>query len=215
MSAASPIESALRTLETHAPEPAFSWLQAALQRDPTKPFQTAPFLIAYAGAGRRFGSLADQARACLLMHAVTRLPHEQHVTLVRDVFRQGDNRERIALLQCLSHLPEPERFLETAIEACRTHVQDVFEAIACDNPYAAAHFPDLNFQQLVMKALFTQAPLTRVLGWRERVTSELQRMARDFADERSAAGRDVPTDVTLILDASLSRRTAGGPREAV
>jgi hypothetical protein len=196
MADVSPIEPLLRVIVAEASEPATRWLQAIVG---TSTFQDAAFHEAYAGAGRRFASLAGQARACLLVHACIHLPAERHAAFVREVFRKGDNHERVALLRSLCLLPQPERFLETAIEACRTHVQDVFEAIACDNPYPAAHFPDLNFQQLVMKALFTHASLLRVQGWRDRVTSELQRMARDFAAERSAAGREVPTDVALIL----------------
>lgn len=197
MKAASPTDTLLRAIEGQAPDAAYQWLHAIIT---TSTFDNAAFQMAYAGAGRRFPACSDQARACLLVHACELLPHGEHPALVREVFRKGDNSERIALLRALSLLPRPERFVDTAIEACRTHVQDVFEAIACDNPYPAAHFPALNFQQLVMKALFTAAPLSRVQGWNNRVTDELKRMASDFAAERSAAGRDVPTDVALILE---------------
>lgn len=186
----------LHALERDAPATTVQWLRAILE---SNTFTTPAFLNAYAGAGRRFGEKAPQARACLLLHACERLAPDQHAALVRDVFRTGDNAERVVLLKWLSSLPAPERFLDTAIEACRSHVQDVFEAIACDNPYPAAHFPDLNFHQLVMKALFTSAPLPRVIGYRTRITAELQRMVKDYAAERTAAGRTVPDDVALIL----------------
>jgi len=196
MAAESPVTLLLRTIEAQAPAPAFQWLQAIVTADT---FDDATFHGAYAASGRRLGALAVQARTCLLVHACERLPHDLHPPLVRDVFRKGDNDERVALLRALPSLPQPERFLETAIEACRTHVQDVFEAIACENPFPATYFPALNFQQMVMKALFTGAALTRVHGWAGRVTSDLQRMASDFAAERAAAGREVPNDVALIL----------------
>jgi hypothetical protein len=196
MAAADTTASLLLTLEREAPEAACQWLRNVLQNET---FTHASFLNAYASTGRRFGSYAERARTCLLLHACDRLPAEQHTTLIRDVFRTGDNAERSALLRALSLLPAPERFVETAIEACRSHVQDVFEAIACDNPYPATHFPDLHFQQMVMKALFTSAPLARVIAYRTRITDELQRMVKDYAAERTAAGRTVPDDVALIL----------------
>ncbi len=196
MAAVPTTESLLQALERDAPEATVQWLRAALDNDRVT---QASFLTAYAGAGRRFGDQAERARTCLLLHACARLPAEQHAALVRDVFRTGDNAERVALLRALPWMPTPERFVETAIEACRSHVQDVFEAIACDNPYPATHFPDLNFQQLVMKTLFTSAPLSRVIGYRARITDELQRMVKDYAAERTAAGRSVPEDVALIL----------------
>jgi hypothetical protein len=76
----------------------------------------------------------------------------------------------------------------------------VFAAIACDNPYPAALFPSLNFNQLVLKVIFNELPLSRVMGYQERITPELQRMARDFGDERRAAGRAVPDDLSLLLN---------------
>jgi hypothetical protein len=76
----------------------------------------------------------------------------------------------------------------------------VFEAIAHDNPYPAAYFPDAAFDQLVLKAIFLGVPVDRIVGLGERVTEVTARMARDYADERRAAGRDVPDDVGKILD---------------
>jgi hypothetical protein len=88
--------------------------------------------------------------------------------------------------------------MTTAVEACRTNAQVIFEAIACDNPYPFRYFPELNFNQMVLKALFIGSPLARVIGLEERITSELIRMAEDYASERRAAGRPVPEDITLI-----------------
>lgn len=196
MSSSDSLEAALSTLKKSAKQASLDWLTTLLAQSA---FDTTTFFNAYAGCGRRFGDLAPSARSALLIHACALLPSDQHVTLVRDIFRKGDNQERVALLRALNALPDPKRFLETAIEACRTHVQDVFEAIACDNPFPAQHFPDLNFHQLVMKALFTQAPVARIVGLGPRVTDELRRMATDYAAERNAAGRVVPEDVALIL----------------
>jgi hypothetical protein len=38
----------------------------------------------------------------------------------------------------------------------------------------------------------------RIVGLQDRVNPELLRMARDYADERRAAGRPVPADVGRI-----------------
>jgi hypothetical protein len=128
----------------------------------------------------------------------------EHVPLATEVFRKGDNAERVALLRALSLLPQPERFVPLAVEACRTHVLDVFAAIACDNPLPAAAFPELHFNQLVIKALFLELPLERVLGWRTRCNPELVRIAGDYEAERRAAGRIVPADIALIKAAAGS-----------
>jgi hypothetical protein len=114
------------------------------------------------------------------------------------LYTRGDNAEREALLRTLSLLPEPDRFLSTAVEACRTNVQTVFEAIACENPYPVRHFPELNFNQMVIKAIFIGVPLRRIVGLPTRMTPALARMAQDYVQERTAAGRPVPDDIQLI-----------------
>jgi hypothetical protein len=101
-------------------------------------------------------------------------------------------------LHTLPLLPKAERFVELAIEACRTHVQSVFEAIACENPYPARFFPEANFNQLVLKAFFTGVSVHRIEGLRERRTAELIRMVHAYASERRAAGRSVPADLDFV-----------------
>jgi hypothetical protein len=121
-----------------------------------------------------------------------------HVSLATEAFRRGDSGERVALLRALTLLPEPDRFTELAIEACRTHVLGVFAAIACENAFPARYFPELHFNQLVIKAMFLELALERVLGWRARNNPELRRMAADYGAERRAAGRSVPADLATI-----------------
>jgi hypothetical protein len=114
-------------------------------------------------------------------------------------FEQGDAREQQSWLRAIALWPEAQALLPTAIDACRTNIIPVFEALACENPYPAAHFPDRNFNQLVLKAMFNAIELARIHGLAGRRNAELSRMARDYAAERTAAGRAVPADIDLAL----------------
>ncbi len=143
--------------------------------------------------------LDELSRSVLLLRAAAVLSAEEVTSLVEECYHRGDNRERQAVLRALAFLPEPVRFLPLAIEACRTSIQPVFEAIACENPYPAAYFPELNFNQMVLKALFVGVALQRIVGLPGRVTAELRRMAGDYASERRAAGRSVPPDIAWLL----------------
>jgi hypothetical protein len=221
MEAVAPSE-LLRVLESHARPDALAWLRPGLPAAGSA-FARDAFFGFYAGAGRRFGnavpklstedsarlraagvampevlSLADTARAALLLLATQATSPTEHLSIATEAFRRGDNGERIALLRALPLLPEPARFTELAIDACRSHVVDVFAAIACDNPFPARYFPELHFNQLVMKTLFVELGLERVIGWRERNNPELRRVAGDYEAERRAAGRPVPTDIASI-----------------
>jgi len=142
---------------------------------------------------------ADElGRVALLAAAAVHWPDAEIEALVEDCYRQGDGAERQAVLRALPLLPGPERFLEIAVDACRSHIQPLFEAIACENPYPARHFPELNFNQMVLKALFTGVALERIIAIDGRVTPELSRMAAGYASERRAAGRSVPPDIERL-----------------
>lgn len=208
----------------HADPSVFEWLQRALPAEGA-PLDRPAFLGRYAGVTRRLGtakgawgeaelkelhaldvldpsvwSVADVARCGLILIALDALPSEQHVAFTTEIFRRGETAERVALLRSLALLPDPARFAELAAEACRSHVQDVLEALFCENPYAEDYMPELAFNQLIMKAMFNNIPLARVHGWESRVNAELIRMSRDFKAERTAAGRSVPAEIALIED---------------
>lgn len=146
--------------------------------------------------------LHELGRTVLVLSAVEHLAQNEQAEFIDQLFVRGDNAEREALLRTLSLLPEPTRFLLTAVEACRTNVQTVFEAIACENPYPVRHFPELNFNQMVMKAIFTGVPLQRIVGLPTRITPALTSMARDYVEERTVAGRSAPEDIGLITSNS-------------
>jgi hypothetical protein len=196
----------------------WKWVQHTLQQE----LQSADlhnFAVSFAAVGRRIGTcqLASErltsqtsavgleaplswtvdelARAVLLLAAARSRGAVELERLVQGCYQYGDSRERQAILRTLALLPDPQRFLPIAQEACRTHVQPIFEAVACENPYPSRYFPEASFNQLVLKALFLGLSLPRIWGLRERLSAELQRMANDYASERRAAGRPVPDEV--------------------
>lgn len=105
------------------------------------------------------------------------------------LFRFADEGETCALYRALPLLPAPERFVWRAGEACRSNMLSVFAAVALDSPYPVTYFDDTAWHQLVMKAVFVEAPLERIEGLDSRLSPELTRMALDFAAERLSAGR--------------------------
>ena len=145
----------------------------------------------------------DAARALLLIaHRATGRAGDAFVADALECFEQGDAREQQSWLRAIALWPEAAAFLPHAVDACRTNIIPVFEALACENPYPSQHFPDRNFNQVVLKAMFNSIALQRIVGLPSRLNAELSRMARDYAAERTAAGRSVPPDINLALSPS-------------
>jgi hypothetical protein len=230
---ASPRETAddfLAIVRAQVSAPVRDWLTSAVAAT-RPPLDRSAFATAFALAARQAGRAAPEAapaalarlgaagviwpigpwgldgltRAALLLHAASGLSPGELETLVEECFLQGDTRERQAVLRTLALLPDPARFVPLGAEACRTSVQPVFEAIACENPFPACHFPESSFNQMVLKAIFIGVPVGRILGLDGRITPELRRMAADYASERRAAGRSVPDDVAYLLGENGSR----------
>lgn len=208
----------LELVVARAAEPGRAWL---LERFDS--LDARNFGLVYAGAGRRLGlapvlpsaaeielleetglviprgwPLSGVGRAALLDVVMRGLERAERLALAEGVFRTGDNDERAALLRALSILPEPEALVDLAIDACRTHVQSVFEAIACENPYPSQYFPEHSFNQLVLKSFFTGVAVQRIDGLPGRRSAELTRMVEAYASERRAAGRSVPDDLDFV-----------------
>lgn len=140
----------------------------------------------------------DAARALLLLARREQSPGTFAADAL-ECFEQGDAREQQSFLRAIALWPEAAAFLPTAIDACRTNIVPVFEALACENPFPSRHFPERNFNQVVLKAMFNAIALSRIVGLPARLNAELSRMARDYAAERTAAGRSVPADLQLAL----------------
>jgi len=144
-------------------------------------------------------SIVDLARLALVLAALEREPSSEHVAVVEELYRTGEQREQESVLRTLALLPEPARFTTLAVNACRTNSVAVFSAIATDNPFPAQHFPELSFNQLVLKAIFMGVPVAHITDLANRANGELRRMLEEYASERRAAARAVPDDVSVVL----------------
>ena len=223
-------EGFLAVVRAQIGERARSWLAAAIASTGV-PLDRGSFATAFALATRQTGQAPPQpaaaeasrlraagvswpiacwgldglARSALLLRAAAALTPGEVEALVEQCYFQGDTRERQAVLRTLVLLPDPVRFVPLGVEACRTSVQPVFEAITCENPFPARHFPESSFNQMVLKAIFIEVAVRRILGIEGRITPELRRMAADYASERRAAARSVPEDVAYLLGENGSR----------
>lgn len=154
-------------------------------------------LLPLGGAGSHW-TATDYARLWLLLGLLPQIGVGLQPSFLLELFEASEMGEQVSILRVLPLLPDAGRFVETGVQACRTNARDVFEAIVCENPYLVEHFPELSFNQAIMKAIFMEVPLHRVDGLERRITPELSRMAAGYASERRAAGRVVPKDAEFL-----------------
>lgn len=208
-----PVIDDLRTrLEAALDGAARAWLdqataEAAAHRGRPEQKQPPVWELRFAEAGRRCGQDHADAARVLLLHAAEADP----ATLTR-VYEQGTAAERRAVLHALPHLVQGPQALPLVEDALRTN--DTRLVAAAVGPYAARHLAPHDWRHAVLKCLFTGVPVDAVAGLdrRARADAELARMLGDYAGERTAAGRTVPSDLHRVL--ALTAPTAPADAEA-
>lgn len=114
-----------------------------------------------------------------------------YLDTLAQLLNTADIREQAAIYASFSLLPEAPELVSAAIDGLRSNIVGVYDSIALDNPFPSAHFPEAAWNQMVLKALFIQRPLARMVDLDARRNLALAEAIRDLAHERWAAGRDI------------------------
>ncbi len=126
---------------------------------------------------------------------------------VANLIQVADAGELETFLKFLILLPHAEEFKNVAVEALRTNIATVFDAISSNNPYPGEHFNNSQWNQMYLKAAFMQRNLGNIMAIDKRANKDLARIISDYAHERWAASRDVDPlfwrPVTNFLEGEL------------
>jgi hypothetical protein len=130
------------------------------------------------------------SRVWLLLQADT-ADQDKYFRTIENLFSAAEMNELVALYSALPLLPLPELWVKRCAEGIRSNIGTVLEAIMYHNPYPAENLNEAAWNQMVLKAFFTEKDLTQISGLDERTNPELSRILVDYAKERWAAGRTV------------------------
>lgn len=122
-----------------------------------------------------------------------------YVKTISELFKAGELNELVALYSALPVLSYPEAWTFQATEGIRNNIADVQSAIMLHNPFPADYFTEAAWNQLIMKAFFTDKDVTQITGLHERKNARLAQTLADYAAERRAAGRSLPTHIEELM----------------
>nr|WP_042185295.1 EboA domain-containing protein [Kibdelosporangium sp. MJ126-NF4]CEL16682.1 Sugar phosphate isomerase/epimerase [Kibdelosporangium sp. MJ126-NF4]CTQ88967.1 Sugar phosphate isomerase/epimerase [Kibdelosporangium sp. MJ126-NF4] len=148
------------------------------------------------------GTVDDLARTRLLAALADVMTPVELAEEITELYRYGDDAERRGVLRGLTSLPTPavNAGLELVQDALRTN--DTRLVAAALGPFAGQHLDQHSWRHGVLKCLFTGVPVAAVADVERRTDAELLRMVADYADERRAAGREIPADAVRLLEVS-------------
>ncbi|MDB5120757.1 MAG: hypothetical protein JWN56_1975 [Sphingobacteriales bacterium] len=146
------------------------------------------------------------ARVYLLLHWLTG-DKTNYFKTITQLFKAAEMNELVALYGALPLLSYPEEWAKQCAEGIRSNIGTVLEAIMCDNPYPAKYLDEASWNQLVLKAFFTEKPINRIIGLDDRANKSLANTLFDYAHERWAAGRSVEPQLWRLVGKFIDERT--------
>lgn len=130
------------------------------------------------------------ARVWLLMQ-LNADDKQAYTKTIQALFQGAEMNELVALYSALPVLEYPEYWRGRCAEGIRNNIGDVLQSVMCNNPYPAEQLDEAAWNQLVLKAFFTEKPIEQIEGLDRRANKALAETLIDYAHERWAAGRTV------------------------
>lgn len=121
-------------------------------------------------------------------------------TTLKQYYQAGDSAEKSAFLKGLPLIDSNGEAKNIAVNAARCNSLDEFSALTLNNPYPAEHFEELNFNQLILKALFNGLEINDVANFEQRKNANLTNMCFSYAVEQALADRIPPASLWTAIN---------------
>ncbi|MDH5381952.1 MAG: EboA domain-containing protein [Cyclobacteriaceae bacterium] len=141
-------------------------------------------------------------RLAFILH----IPVDTNKTILENLFQTADLRELEVLYKCLFFLDNASEFSRRAEEGVRSSMQNVFDAVTLNNPFASRYMGEDGWNQMVLKAVFMQRPLYQIVGIGEKANSKLASILSDYAHERWAAKRVITPELWRMMSGFVDER---------
>jgi hypothetical protein len=139
------------------------------------------------------------SRVWLLMQ-VNAADKEKYISKIESLFNAAEMNELVALYSALPLLEYPEEWTARCAEGIRSNIGSVLEAIMLNNPYPSTYLSEPAWNQMVLKAFFTEKEISRIWGLNERANEALASTLLDYAHERMAAKRKVNEQLWPLIE---------------
>ena len=115
--------------------------------------------------------------------------------------------ELVALYSSLPLLAYPESWKFRCTEGIRSNIGSALEAIMYDNPYPAEQLDEPAWNQLVLKAFFTDKHVERIVGLDKRTNRQLASILIDYVHERRSAHRQVNPQLWRLIGKFIDKNS--------
>lgn len=131
---------------------------------------------------------------------MTQLSLSNNKAILQKLLESATFKEQVDLYKSLFFLDNAKDLVYLIEDGIRTNATDVLEAIALNNPFGAKFLTDDAWNQLVLKAIFTERPLYKIYGLNDRKNEKLALILNDFIHERWSANRTISPEVWQLIE---------------
>lgn len=125
---------------------------------------------------------------------------------IEKLFEYADMQELTALYSALNIYKYPQEWVERCKTGIRSNIGPVQQAIIEHNKYPAQHLNEEAWNQLVLKAFFTEKDIPYIYGLLGRANDQLQASIVDYIYERDSAQREIHPLLWLLVRDNLPPR---------
>ena len=125
---------------------------------------------------------------------------DQYLKKINGLFAAAEMNEQIALYSALPFYTYPEEWISRTEDGIRSNIGSVLEAIMYYNPYPAKYLSENAWNQLVLKAFFTEKNVDYIIGLQSRSNEKLIETLNDYVQERLAAHRTVNPEIYELIE---------------
>lgn len=152
------------------------------------------------------GWTIDRLTRLWILLQVDATDKKRYMQKISNLFKAAEMNELVALYSALPWLHYAEDWQHQCTEGIRSNISTVLEAIMYNNPYPANYLGEASWNQMVLKAFFTDKDVNLIIGLDDRANQSLANILIDYAKERRAASRTVHPQlwrlVSKFIDAS-------------
>lgn len=145
------------------------------------------------------GWSADRLGRAYLLLNLDSSDQKEYFRSIEALFLAAEIGELVALYSTLPLLAYPEIWVKRCSEGIRSNIGSVLEAIMYQNPYPANNLDQSAWNQLVLKAFFTDKEVGKIIGIDTRANKDLAYILSDYAHERWAAKRQVNPNLWRLV----------------
>jgi hypothetical protein len=150
-------------------------------------------------------SVVRLARVWVLM-AIPQLVNADYLQLIERLFKYGEMEELIALYSALPVYHYPETWKSRCEEGIRSNIGLVRHAVMVHNAYPSRFLDEAAWNQLVLKAFFTDEDIPNIVGLAGRNNRRLAQALTDYAYERYAAKREINPMLWILVGPFIDER---------